>query len=55
MRRTPDMFAALKPPRKRPEKLMHVCDVGGCSDEDGSGACALVELERVLREVGEIN
>ena len=35
---THDMFAALKPPRKVPEKLMHVCEAAGCCEEDGTGA-----------------
>lgn len=28
MSKTVDMFAELKPPRKKPSKLMHVCDAG---------------------------
>lgn len=33
--RTPDLFPGTKPPRKRPRKLMHVCDAGVacCSDD----------------------
>lgn len=35
MGKTADMFEDLKPPRARPQKLMHVCDAGGndCDDE----------------------
>jgi DNA-directed RNA polymerase subunit RPC12/RpoP len=32
-----DLFAELKPPRKAPQKLMHVCDVDdNCCCDDGS-------------------
>ena len=38
MKRLPDMFAELKPPRARPKRLMHVCDSAGSCDEEGGGA-----------------
>jgi hypothetical protein len=46
------MFAELKPPRKAPEKLMHVCDAGGCCDEDGSGAMVRMQCKRCGHETG---
>ena len=46
MTRTPDMFQELKPPRKAPQKLMHVCDVGGCCEEDGSGEMVRMSCKR---------
>lgn len=50
MSRTPDMFAELKPPRKTPQKLMHVCDSGGCCEEDGSGAMVRMQCKRCSYE-----
>lgn len=44
MARTPDMFQELKPPRKAPQKLMHVSDAsgdGGWAHEEGG---AMVRL-----------
>lgn len=52
MPRTPDMFAELKPPRKAPEKLMHVCDAAGCCEEDGTGAMVRMECKRCGHETG---
>lgn len=46
MPRTLDMFAELKPPRKTPSKLMHVCDAGGCCEEDGNGAMVCMSCKR---------
>jgi hypothetical protein len=46
MPRTLDMFAELKPPRKPPSKLMHVCDANGCCEEDGTGAMVRMRCKR---------
>lgn len=50
MGRTADMFAELKPPRAKPQKLMHVCDAAGCCEEDGSGAMVRMECPRCHHE-----
>lgn len=42
MARTPDMFQELKPKRKAPQKLMHVCDAGGWSHEEGGAMVRLL-------------
>jgi len=47
------MFAELKPPRKAPQKLMHVCDArGDCCGDDGSGATVRMQCVRCGYETG---
>lgn len=50
MGRTLEMFD--KPPRAKPRKLMHVCDAGGCSSEDGTGALVRMACRRCGHETG---
>lgn len=46
MKRLPDMFAELKPPRAKPRKLMHVCDAAGACCEEGTGAMVRMQCHR---------
>ncbi|MES2347071.1 MAG: hypothetical protein V4641_05810 [Pseudomonadota bacterium] len=46
MKRLPDMFAALRPPRAKPQKLMHVCDAAGSCCEEGGGAMVRMHCAR---------
>ena len=45
------MFAELKPPRKAPEKLMHVSDAASeCCSEDGEGVMVRLQCKRCKHE-----
>jgi len=46
------MFGELKPPRKAPQKLMHVCDAGNssCGPVDGSSAVVKFSCRRCGHE-----